>query len=313
MKKVSVIGSGNVGATAVYNIAEKNIADIVMIDVVEGIPQSKALDFLHAAPLRKYTVNITGSTDYEEIRGSDVVVLTAGVPRKPGMDRTDLMKINTSIAKKAARSIAEYAPGAVVIVVSNPLDIIAMVTLKESGFALKKVIGMAGVLDATRFRYFISEALGVWPGEVMALVLGGHGDSMVPLPRFTTVGGFPLAELMGADEIANLVERTRKGGMEIIQHLRNGSAHYAPGASVAKMVEAVLKDERRLIAASAYLRGEYGHSGILLGVPVLIGKNGVEKIVQLPLNGEEQKTLDNSAQIVKEGIKVLETFYSPFA
>lgn len=311
MKKVSVIGAGNVGATAVYYIAEKNIADIVMIDVVEGMPQSKALDFLHAAPYRKYTVNIKGSTLYEDIRDSDVVVITAGIARKPGMDRMDLMKTNVGIAKKAAQAIAEYAPDAVVIVVSNPLDVIAMVALRESGFALKKVVGMAGVLDATRFRYFIAEALGVWPGDVMALVLGGHGDSMVPLPRYTTVGGFPLTELLDAASIEKLVERTRKGGMEIIQYLKKGSAYYAPGASVAKMVEAVVKDERRLIPASAYLRGEYGHSDIFLGVPVLIGKNGIEKIVQLELSREEQKALDESAEAVKQGVTTLETFYSP--
>jgi len=311
MKKVSVIGAGNVGATAVYYIAEKNIADIVMIDVVQGMPQSKALDFLHAAPYRKYTVNIKGSTDYEDIRDSDVVVITAGIARKPGMDRMDLMKTNVGIAKKAAQAIAEYAPDAVVIVVSNPLDVIAMVALRESGFALKKVVGMAGVLDATRFRYFIAEALEVWPGDIMALVLGGHGDSMVPLPRYTTVGGFPLTELLDSATIEKLVERTRKGGMEIIQYLKKGSAYYAPGASVAKMVEAVVKDERRLIPASAYLRGEYGHSDIFLGVPVLIGKNGIEKIVQLELTAEERQALDLSAEAVKEGVTTLETFYSP--
>jgi len=311
MKKVAVIGSGNVGATSVYYIAEKNIADIVMIDVVEGMPQSKAMDFLHAAPLRKYTINIKGSTDYADIKGSNVVVITAGIPRKPGMDRMDLMKINVGIAKKASQAIAEYAPDAVVIVVSNPLDIISMVVLLETGFPKNRVVGMAGVLDATRFRYFIAEALGVWPGDVMALVLGGHGDSMVPLPRYTSVGGFPIQELMKEDGIEKLVERTRKGGMEIIQYLKQGSAYYAPGASAAKMVESVLKNERRLIPASAFLQGEYGHSDIFLGVPVIIGKNGVEKIIELKLSADEESSLKRSADAVKEGIKTLESFYSP--
>lgn len=311
MSKVSVIGAGNVGATAVYYIAEKNIADIVMVDVVEGLPQSKALDFLHGAPMRGYNVKIVGTNDYSEIRGSDVVVHTAGIARKPGMDRMDLLKTNVKIAKSAAQAIARYAPNAVVIAVANPLDVISMVMLRETGFALKKVVGMAGVLDSTRFQYFIAEKLGVWPGDVMAMVLGGHGDSMVPLPRYTTVGGFPLPELMEASEIEALVERTRKGGGEIVSYLKKGSAFYAPGASVAKMVEAVVKDEKRVIAASAYLRGEYGYKDVFLGVPVLLGRNGVEKIINLPLSENEKKALDASAKAVEKGVHELEEIYSP--
>jgi malate dehydrogenase len=311
MSKVSVIGAGNVGATAVYYIAEKNIADIVMVDVVEGLPQSKALDFLHAAPSRQYNVNIVGANSYEAIADSDVIVHTAGIPRKPGMDRMDLLKTNVGIAKTAAQNIAEYAPNAVVIVVANPLDVISMVMLRETGFALKRVVGMAGILDSTRFRYFIAEKLGVLPSDVSGLVLGGHGDSMVPLPRYTTVGGFPLTELLSEDEIEALVQRTRKGGGEIVSYLKKGSAFYAPGASAAKMVEAVVKDEKRLEAASAYLRGEYGHRDMFLGVPVLLGKNGVERILQLELSDEEQKALDQSAEHVQEGIETLETIYSP--
>ncbi len=311
MHKVSVIGAGNVGATAVYYIAEKNIAEIVMVDVVEGLPQSKALDFLHAAPLRKYNVTITGTNEYEQIRDSDVVVMTAGIPRKPGMDRMDLLKTNVSIAKTAAQAVARYAPSAVVIVVSNPLDVIAMVMLRETGFALKRVVGMAGILDSTRFRYFIAEKLGVHPADVMAMVLGGHGDDMVPLPRYTSVGGFPLPELMSADEIEALVERTRKGGGEIVSYLKKGSAFYAPGASAAQMVESVVKDEKRLVPASAYLRGEYGHRDIFLGVPVLLGKNGVERIYEFDLSMDERAALDTSAQAVADGVKLLETFYTP--
>ncbi len=311
MSKVSIIGSGFVGATAVYYIAEKNLADIVMVDVVEGLPQSKALDYLHAAPMRNYNVNISGSNDYRDIADSDVVVITAGIPRKPGMDRMDLMKINVGIAKTAAQAIAEYAPNAIVIVVSNPLDIIAMVTLQESGFALKRVVGMAGVLDSTRYRYFIAEKLGIWPGDVMAMVLGGHGDSMVPLTRFTRVNGVPVSELMDADTIKALEDRTRTGGGEIVSLLKNGSAFYAPGASVAKMVEAVIKDEKRVVPVSAYLRGEYGYHDVFLGVPVLMGKNGVEKIIQLDLSPEEKAALDESARQVAEGVTTLRSFYSP--
>ncbi len=311
MHKVSVIGAGHVGATAVYYIAEKNLADIVMVDVVDGLPQAKALDYLHAAPMRKYNVHISGTNDYKDIEDSDVVIITAGIPRKPGMDRMDLMKINVGIAKQASQAIAAYAPNAVVIVVSNPLDIIAMVTLQETGFALKKVLGMAGVLDSTRFRYFIAQKLGVWPGDVMAMVLGGHGDSMVPLSRFTRVGGIPIQELLDSETLEGLIERTRKGGGEIVSLLKQGSAFYAPGASAAKMVEAVVKDEKRVMPASAYLRGEYGYDDIFLGVPVLLGKNGVEKIIELDLTPEEKEALDLSASHVADGVKTLRSFYRP--
>ena len=311
MRKVSIIGSGYVGATAAYYIAEKNLADIVMVDVVDGLPQAKALDYLHAAPMRNYNVRIVGSNNYKDIEDSHVVVITAGIPRKPGMDRMDLMKINVDIAKQASQAIAEYAPNAIVIVVSNPLDIIAMVTLRESGFALKRVVGMAGILDSTRYRYFIAEKLGVWPGDGMAMVLGGHGDSMVPLTRFTRVNGVPVTELLDAQTIEDLENRTRTGGGEIVGLLKQGSAFYAPAASVAKMVEAVVKDEKRVVPVSAYLRGEYGHSDIFLGVPVLMGKNGVEKIFELDLTPEEQAALDESARHVKLGVEELESFYSP--
>lgn len=309
--KVAVIGAGNVGATAVYYIAEKDIADIVMVDVVEGLAQSKALDFLHAAPLRRYSVKIEGTNDFAAITGADVVVLTAGLPRKPGMDRMDLLKINVGIAKNAAQAVAQYAPEAVVVVVTNPLDVICTVVLREGGFALRKVVGQAGVLDAARFRYFIAEELGVWPGDVMAMVLGGHGDEMVPLRGFTSVGGLPITELLPPEAIERLVERTRQGGGEIVKHLKTGSAYYAPGASAAKMVEAVVKDEKRLLAASAYLRGEYGHKDLFLGVPVLLGRGGVEKIVELPLSDAERRALDNSAAAVGEGVRLLNTFYTP--
>ncbi|MGA2378359.1 MAG: malate dehydrogenase [Spirochaetia bacterium] len=305
--KVSVIGAGNVGAKAVYYIAEKNIADIVMVDVVNGLARSKALDFLHAAPLRGYEVRIRGTTDFAEIERSDVVVITAGIARKPGMDRMDLLKTNVGIAAQAAREIALRAPNAVVIVVTNPLDVISMVVLRETGFALRKVVGMAGVLDSTRFRWFIAEKLGVWPGDVQAMVLGGHGDEMVPLTRYTSVGGIPLDQLLDTAGIEALVKRTRTGGAEIVSLLKTGSAFYAPGASVAKMVEAVIKDERRLFPASAYLRGEYGFRDIYLGVPVVMGRNGVERVVELPLADSERKALDASAEAVRRGLAELST------
>ncbi|MBN2738985.1 MAG: malate dehydrogenase [Spirochaetales bacterium] len=311
MKKVAVIGAGHVGATAVYYIAEKNIADIVMVDIEEGLARNKALDFMHSAPLRNYNVNIEGTSDYSRIRDSDVVVLTAGIPRKPGMDRMDLLKTNVTIAKQVSRQIAEYAPNAVVVVVTNPLDIISMAVLKESGFALKKIIGMAGALDSTRFRYFIAEKLNVWPGDVFAMVLGGHGDQMVPLKNYSSVAGIPITQLLDKDTIESMVRRTRTGGGEIVSFLKTGSAFYAPGASVAKMVEAVIKDEKRLMAVSAYLRGEYGYRDIFLGVPVLLGKNGVEKIIEIELDSEEKEALDYSAKAVCEGVESLGRFFTP--
>ncbi len=305
--KVSVIGAGNVGAKAVYYIAEKNIADIVMVDVVDGLARSKALDFLHAAPLRGYEVGIRGTTDFAEIQGSDVVVITAGIARKPGMDRMDLLKTNVGIARGAAKEIARRAPNAVVIVVTNPLDVISMVVLRETGFALRKVVGMAGVLDSTRFRWFIAEALGVWPGDVQAMVLGGHGDEMVPLTGYTSVGGIPIGQLMDPAAIEALVKRTRTGGAEIVTLLKTGSAFYAPGASVAKMVEAVIKDEKRLFPASVFLRGEYGFKDIYLGVPVVMGRNGVERVVELPLTDAERSALEASAAAVRRGLTDLDS------
>jgi malate dehydrogenase len=307
MSKISVIGAGNVGATAVYYIAEKNLGDIVVVDVVKGMPQSKGLDFLQSAPLREYKARIYGTNSYDEIRGSDAVVLTAGVARKPGMDRMDLLRINAGVASEAGRAIAEHAPEAVVIVVTNPLDVIAAVALRATGFHRSKVVGMAGVLDTTRFCYFISEELGVWPGDVRAMVLGGHGDTMVPLTRFASVGGVPLTELLQGAVVERLVERTRNGGAEIVGLLKTGSAFYAPAASVAKMVEAVVTDQKTLIPAAAFLEGEYGFEGIFLGVPVVLGGGGVERIVELPLTKEEKEALARSAAAVQKGVRELDS------
>ena len=307
MRKVSVIGAGNVGATAVYHIARLNLANVVVVDVVEGLPQAKAADYTHSAPLRGFGVTVTGTNDYKDIEGSEVVVMTAGIARKPGMDRMDLLKTNVNIAKSAAQAIKQYAPDSIVIAVTNPLDVIAMALLRETGFPWQRVVGMAGVLDSTRFRYFIAEELGVWPGDVEAMVLGGHGDSMVPLTRYASVGGIPIAELMEADTIERLVNRTRKGGGEIVNYLKTGSAYYAPGASAARMVEAVLRGESTLIPASAHLEGQYGYEGIFLGVPLRLGSTGIEEVLQVDLEPDEKTALDRSAEAVAEGVKTLES------
>jgi malate dehydrogenase len=308
-RKVSIIGAGNVGATATYYIAEKVIADIVMVDIVEGSTQAKALDFLHAGPMRRYDVSIKGTSDFAAIADSDVVVITAGMPRKPGMDRMDLLKVNTEIVKSASHHIANYAPNATVVVVSNPLDVMCHVAYRTTGFAVRRVVGMAGILDSTRFRYFVSEALGCAPADVHAMVLGGHGDQMVPLPRFTTVAGIPITQLMDKPTIDRLVDRTRKGGAEIVAHLKTGSAYYAPAASVAEMVEAIMTDRKALAPCAACLRGEYGIEGLFIGVPVLLGKNGVERIIELDLDAEELAELKKSAVAVKSGVDDLETFF----
>jgi len=311
--KVSIIGAGNVGATATYYIAEKVIADLVMVDIAGGMTQAKAVDFLHAGPLRGYDVSISivGTSDFAQIADSSVVVITAGLPRKPGMDRMDLLKVDAGIVKQAARAIVEHAPNAIVIVVSNPLDIMCHVALRSTGFDLRHVVGMAGILDATRFRFFVAEQLGCALSSVHAMVLGGHGDQMVPLPRLTTVSGVPITELMEAATIARLVDRTRKGGAEIVGLLKTGSAYYAPAASVADMVEAVITDRKHLAPCAAYLRGEYGIDDLFIGVPTILGKNGVERIIELELREDERAQLRTSADAVRKGVDELNTFFKP--
>lgn len=309
-RKVSIIGAGNVGATATYYIAERVLAELVMVDIAEGMTQAKALDFLHAGPMRKYDNPIRGTSDYSQIADSDVVVVTAGMPRKPGMDRMDLLKVNAEIVKGAAKNINEYAPNSTVIVVSNPLDVMCRVALRSSGFAMRRVVGMAGILDSTRFRYFVAEALGCALTDVHAMVMGGHGDQMVPLPRFTTVGGIPITEFLEEAVIERLVERTRKGGAEIVGYLKTGSAYYAPAAAAADMVDAILTDRKHLAPCAAYLRGEYGFENLFIGVPVLLGKNGVERIIELELDENEKKQLAVSAAAVQKGMEDLESFFT---
>jgi malate dehydrogenase len=308
-KKVSIIGAGNVGATACYYIAEKVIADIVMVDIYGGMTQAKALDFLHAGPMRRYDVPIKGTNDFSALADSDVVLITAGMPRKPGMDRMDLLKVNADIVKSASRHIAHYAPNSTVIVVSNPLDIMCHVALRTTGFALHRVFGMAGILDSTRFRHFVADEVQCAPADVHAMVLGGHGDQMVPLPRFTTVAGIPITQLLEQSVIDRLVERTRKGGAEIVALLKTGSAFYAPAASVAEMVEAVVTDRKALAPCAAFLRGEYGIDNLFIGVPVLLGRNGIERIIELDLTPAEMEELQRSAAAVQAGVKDLDTFF----
>jgi malate dehydrogenase len=307
MRKVSIIGSGNVGSSTALYLAEKRIADVFLFDVVEGLPEGKALDAEEGAPIRRYDIEIRGTEDFSQLVDSDVVVVTAGIARQPGMSRDDLLATNAKIIKAVSEKIAMYAPNAILIMVSNPLDVMAYLALKVTGFALKKVIGMAGILDSTRFRYFVAQALGVSVIDTTAMVLGGHGDSMVPLPRYSTAGGIPITEIMSRDMLEKIIDRTRKGGAEIVGYLKSGSAYYAPAASVAEMVECIIRDKRRILPCSAYMRGEYGIEGIFVGVPILLGKNGVEQIIELDLLPEEKEALHSSASAVKEVIEKIET------
>ncbi len=298
--KVSIIGAGNVGATLGMRIAESGLADVVMVDIVEGMPQGKALDLSEARPIVGNDVTIVGTNDYALIEGSEIVVTTSGVPRKPGMSRDDLIEINAKIAKDVAEKIKQYAPDAIIIQVANPLDAITYVIAEITQVPKHKIMGMAGVLDTARYRYFIAEKLGVSVKDVFGVVLGGHGDSMVPLPRLTTVGGVPLPELLPEDEIEAIVERTRKGGAEIVSLLKTGSAYYGPSAATWEMVKAILKDEKRILPVATYLEGQYGIEGLFVGVLAVLGKGGVEKIWEVPLKPEELEALKQSAEHVRE-------------
>jgi malate dehydrogenase len=305
MPKITIIGAGAVGATAAQRIAQMDLGDVVMTDIVDGLPQGKALDLAQAGPLCGYDSKVTGTNDYKDIEGSEVVVVTAGIARKPGMTREDLLKINGKIIREVSKNIARYAPDSIVITVTNPLDIMTYVAMKTTGFEPRRVFGMSGVLDSGRFATFIAMELGCSVRDISAMVLGGHGDMMVPLPRFTTVSGVPITELMSNDTIQRLVLRTVNGGAEIVNLLKTGSAFYAPSAAVTNMIEAVLKDTKRVMPVCAYLEGEYGMKDIYLGVPVKLGKKGVEKIIELELTDDEKKGLDGSAETVKAGIASL--------
>ncbi len=299
-KKVTVIGAGNVGATAAQRLAEKELCDVILIDIVEGVPQGKALDLTEAAPIEKHDAHIKGFNSYESSAGSDIVIITAGIPRKPGMSRDDLISTNAGIVKNVTKQVAAFSPDAVMIIVSNPLDAMCHVAFEASGFPKNRVIGMAGVLDSARFRAFIAMELNVSVENTHAFVLGGHGDTMVPLPRYSTVAGIPITELLSKEKIEALVKRTASGGAEIVSLLKTGSAYYAPASAAVEMAEAILKDKKKILPCAAYLEGEYGIDGLFIGVPVKLGAKGVEEIIQIKLTGEEQEALKKSADSVAE-------------
>ncbi len=299
-KKLSIVGAGNVGATAAHWAAAKELADIVLVDIVEGVPQGKGLDLLEAMPVEGSDVSVIGSNSYEPTKDSDVVIITAGIPRKPGMSRDDLISTNTNIVKSVTEQVVKYSPDAFIIVVSNPLDAMTYVAYKVSGFPRNRVMGMAGVLDTARFRTFISEELKVSVEDVVAFVLGGHGDTMVPMVRYCSVGGIPLTKLLSKDRIDVIVQRTRDGGAEIVNLLKTGSAYYAPSISAVAMAEAILKDKKRIMPCAVYLEGEYGLNDTVVGVPVKIGGNGVEYIFELDFTDEEKQMFDNSVKAVNE-------------
>ena len=306
-KKVTVVGAGNVGATAAQRLAEKQLCDVVLVDIVEGVPQGKALDLSEAAPIEKHDSHLTGANSYDETAGSDIVIITAGIPRKPGMSRDDLISTNAGIVKAVTKEVATRSPEAILIIVSNPLDAMCHVAFDASGFPRERVIGMAGVLDSARFRAFISMELNVSVENTHAFVLGGHGDTMVPLPRFSTVAGIPITELMTQDRIDALVERTRNGGAEIVALLKTGSAYYAPASAAVEMAESILKDKKKILPCAAYLQGEYGQQDLFIGVPVKLGAKGVEDIIEITLTDEEKQALQKSANAVQELKDLLKT------
>ncbi|MDD2421255.1 MAG: malate dehydrogenase [Heliobacteriaceae bacterium] len=303
-KKISIVGAGNVGATAAHWAASKELGDIVLIDIVEGLPQGKGLDLMEASPVEGYDCNIVGANDYVAAANSDIFIIPAGVARKPGMSRDDLININTKIVADCAKKAAECSPNAVLIIVSNPLDAMCYVALKASGFPPNRVVGMSGILDSSRFKTFIAMELGCSVKDVSTFVLGGHGDDMVPLPSYTTAGGIPIRQLLPEEKIQAMVQRARSGGAEIVNLLKTGSAFYAPSASAVQMAEAILKDKKRILPCAAYLQGEYGYSGVFTSVPVMLGANGVEKIFEVELNEDEKALFAKSVQSVRNLIAV---------
>ncbi len=311
--KVTIVGAGNVGAATAQRILEAGLADVVLVDIVEGLPQGKALDLAEAAPIVDHGAHILGTNDYRETAGSDVVVITSGLARQPGMSRDDLLAKNAGIVRSVVEQAVERSPDAILVVVSNPLDAMCHVALRTSGFPRERVVGMAGVLDTARFRTFIAMELGVDVSSTAALVLGGHGDSMVPLPRRATVGGVPITELLTTEQIDRLVTRTRNGGGEIVALLKTGSAYYAPAASVFRMVQAILQDRQEILPCAAFLHGEYGIDGLFVGVPVRLGRRGVEQIVEIALSDAERAALEASAAAVRELVERLDTLSAPGA
>ena len=304
-KKISIIGAGFVGATAAHWAAEKELGDVVLVDILEGIPQGKALDLFQAAPVEGFDARVIGSNEYDETKDSSVVIVTSGVPRKPGMSREDLLEINKKIIESVVAQVVERSPQAVLIMVTNPLDTMTYLAFKKSGFPKQRVIGMAGILDTARFKAFIAMELGVSVEDIQALLLGGHGDEMVPLPRYTTISGIPLSQFLPKETIDRLVDRTRKGGGEIVNLLKTGSAFYAPSAAAIQMTEAILKDKKRILPCCVYLDGEYGLKDIYFGVPVKLGAGGAEAVIELQLTEEEKKLVAKSAESVRKSIMEL--------
>ncbi len=302
-RKVTVVGAGNVGATLAQRLAEKDLCDVVLVDIVEGVPQGKSLDLIEAAPVEKHDAKIIGTNDYEVTKDSNIVIITAGVPRKPGMSRDDLISTNAGIMKKVTEQVVKYSPDSILIIVSNPLDAMCHVAYEASGFPKNRIMGMAGILDSARFRAFIAMELNVSVENTHAFVLGGHGDTMVPLPRFSTVSGIPITELIPKDRIDAIVDRTRNGGAEIVKLLTT-SAYYAPASAACEMAEAILKDKKKILPCAVYLEGEYGFKDLFIGVPVKLGASGVEDIIEITLTDEEKAALTNSANAV-QGLKDL--------
>lgn len=299
-KKITIVGAGNVGSTAAHWAASKSLGDVVLVDINEGIPQGKALDLLEASPVEGFDVNVIGTNNYEDTANSDIVVITAGSPRKPGMSRDDLLQINAKIVKSVTEQVVKYSPNAILLIVSNPLDAMVYVAAQTSGFPRERVIGMAGVLDSARFRTFLAQALECSVRDVNAFVLGGHGDTMVPLVRFSTMAGIPIENLLSKDTIDQIVDRTRKGGIEIVNYLKTGSAYYAPSAAVVEMVESILLDQKRILPCCVRLEGEYGQKGVFVGVPVKLGSKGMEKVIEIELQGQETSEFQASVDAVSE-------------
>jgi malate dehydrogenase len=304
-RKVTVVGSGNVGATVAHRLADKQLADVILIDILEGVPQGKALDLLESGPVEGYDVKLKGTNDYADTANSDLVVITAGFPRKPGMSRDDLLKANYEVVKTTVEQVVRYSPDCILLVVTNPLDAMVQTAYKVSGFSKNRVMGMAGILDTARYRAFIADALNVSVQNVHGFVLGGHGDSMVPVPRYTTVAGIPVTELLPKEQLDQIVTRTRNGGAEIVNLLKAGSAYYAPSAAVVEMVDAIFNDRKKILPCAAYLEGEYGINGLFVGVPVKLGAKGIEQIVEIKLTPEEQAGLQKSAAAVQDLVKVI--------
>ena len=304
-KKITIVGAGNVGASLAQVLSGRGYADLALIDIVEGLPQGKALDLLQSGPLSGFNTNVEGINDYKDTAGSNIVVITSGIARKPGMSRDDLLLTNMKIVQDVVSKIIKFSPQCIIIVVTNPLDAMAQLALKASGLPRSKVMGMSGVLDSTRFRAFVAMELGVAMEDVSALVMGGHGDAMVPLPRLASVGGIPLTELLSPEKIQSIVKRTINAGAEIVALLKTGSAYYAPAAAIAEMVDSIVLDQKRILPCAVYLEGEYGISGVVVGVPVKLGSEGVEKIFEIKLDHEEKEALDRSAKGVKELVDVM--------